>query len=71
MIKCFLTPQNYVTDILAGAVSHAMTNILYKISNCTVSQEFRCQFSQLFFFNTKINKNNSPELVTEATKLTD
>ena len=33
MIKCFLTPQNYVTDILAGAVSHAMTNILYKIND--------------------------------------
>ena len=56
MIKCFLTPQNYVTDILAGAVSHAMTNILYKISNCTVSQEFRCQFSQLFFLIQRSTK---------------
>ena len=53
MIKCFLTPQNYVTDILAGAVSHAMTNILYKIPNCTASQEFLCQFSQLFFHVTR------------------
>ena len=35
MIKCFLTPENYVTDILRVRLRLlALTNILYKIPNC-------------------------------------